>query len=76
MDVSILKGILEIDHKRGVIYFHLTDKSDVIERGLVTVLRICRLPRPIPFAVDDGSFERGMLDITHMVGASWKGESE
>jgi hypothetical protein len=41
------------------------------ERGVIyvdhaeeTILRICSLPRPIPAGV--------MLDVTHMVGASWR----
>ena len=38
-----IPGILEVDRDRGVIYFHRTD-----ERGAPTLLRICRLPNPIP----------------------------
>lgn len=54
-----IKGFLEIDHDRGVIYFH--DKSR-------TILRICSLPKPIPVIKDIGDF----LEITHMFGASWE----
>lgn len=54
------EGELEIDQARGVIYFH--DKNGV------TLLRVCRLPTPIP---QPGKFESHMLDITHMHGASW-----
>lgn len=43
-----LKGELEIDHERGVIYFHTTDEKYVMAAGIVTPLRICHLPRPIP----------------------------
>lgn len=53
-----IPGTLEIDHGRGVIYFHSSKTGQ-------TVLRICQLPVPIP---DD----RG-LDITHMFGADWDG---
>lgn len=59
----ILKGgILEIDERRGVIYFHDADGT--------TVLRICRLPKPIPDPYDNNGGT--LLDITHMVGASWR----
>jgi hypothetical protein len=52
---SMIKGQLEIDHDRGVIYFHsLTGQTE---------LRICRLPYPIP--------KDKLLDITHMYGCSW-----
>lgn len=62
--VHLLRGgTLEIDESRGVIYFHDADG--------VTVLRICRLPKPIPDPYDNGGDT--LLDITHMVGASWKG---
>lgn len=60
-------GELEIDHERGVIYFHAYTGQ--------TMLRICRLPTPIPKVPynDDGTWpDWGMLDITHMVGANWK----
>ncbi len=60
--ISQIPGILEIDHKRGVIYFHSSDET----YGLVTVLRICRLPKPIPELTSDI-----MLDITHMYGTNW-----
>jgi len=63
-DVTQLHGILEIDHKRGVIYFHC-DELEKVEKFGVTALRICQLPKPIP--------ERA-LDITHMMGADWSGE--
>jgi hypothetical protein len=47
-DSSAQAGWLEIDHERGVIYFH---------RAEGTLLRICRLPAPIP---EDANF----IDIT------------
>jgi hypothetical protein len=52
--ITTLNGTLEIDHKRGVIYFHSNDEG-------ITRLRICRLPKPIP-----KDFE--LIDLTHMVG--------
>lgn len=57
-------GTLEIDERRGVIYFHDADG--------VTVLRICRLPAPIPDPYDNNGDT--LLDITHMIGTSWKGK--
>lgn len=54
-----IKGELEIDSNRGVIYFH--DGSTGITR-----LRICRLPTPIP--------EEEQLDITHMYGCNYSGK--
>ncbi len=54
-----IKGVLEIDHARGVVYFHAD--------GQWTALRICSLPAPIPTPTV-GS----MLDVTHMSGASWR----
>jgi len=57
--ITTVKGQLEIDHDRGVIYFHNT-------KG-ITLLRICSLPKvphlqaPIPI----------MLDVTHKYGTSW-----
>ena len=65
---SVINGQLEIDHERGVIYFHASDPKFVLENNVVTVLRICSLPKPIPEIKDR------MLDITHMHGADWKGE--
>ncbi len=50
-----IPGELEIDAARGVIYFH----SSIGD----TILRICRLPRPIPLG--------RQLDITHMHGCDW-----
>lgn len=43
-----LNGELEIDHDRGVIYFHCYDFDTVDRMGTVTPLRICGLPKPIP----------------------------
>ena len=63
-----LKGELEIDHERGVIYFHLTSGRDVGRRLVQTPLRICNLPKPIPLIYNKS------LDITHMVGCDWPGE--
>lgn len=56
-----IRGQLEIDHDRGVIYFHDANFG-------ITKLRICNLPKPIP--------EHLQLDITHMVGTNWFTEKE
>lgn len=50
---------LEIDHDRGVIYVHC-------KRTGRTILRICNLPKPIPFLGDLGS-----IDLTHMKGVDY-----
>ena len=55
---SQIEGTLEIDHERGVIYFHRKDTGS-------TLLRICSLP-PI-----ERGFKYGdIIDITHMQGVS------
>lgn len=59
-EVSYILGYLEIDHRRGVIYFHSEDIG-------ATLLRICRLPKPIPQLFT----EIDMLDVTHMYGTNW-----
>ena len=51
-------GQLEIDHDRGVIYFHQSENENMQP----TLLRICRLG-PIPQTVEH-------IDITHMHGVS------
>ena len=55
--ITRIPAELEIDHERGVIYVHLTDKKKVKELGTQTALRICGLPRPIP------QLNERMLDI-------------
>lgn len=71
------KGVLEIDTDRGVIYFHDEDSG-------ACVLRVCRLPTPIPVAKEakvplvrtgvkpwkDSVLPR-MLDINHLHGCDW-----
>ena len=57
------KGELEVDFERGVIYFHASNHRVQQQYGSITVLRICKLPKPIP--------TDRQLDITHMTGASW-----
>lgn len=52
-----IRGQLEIDRERGVIYSHS------VKTGF-TVLRICSLPKSIP--------EDRPLDITHMTGCNWR----
>jgi hypothetical protein len=54
-----IEGQLEIDSDRGVIYFH--------DNKGFTVLRICSLPKPIPFPVPGE-----LLDVTHMYGTNWQ----
>jgi len=48
-----IKGELEIDHARGVIYFHSNSTG-------CTILRICRLGK-LQKGIES-------IDITHMVG--------
>ena len=59
--VTEYTGTLEIDHDRGIIYFHEIDTG-------MTLLRICRLPKPTPV--------NKQLDITHMCGTDWKGKNK
>jgi hypothetical protein len=61
-----IKGILEIDPERGVIYFHDAKTGQ-------SILRICNLPKPIPTKGD--AIKGSLLDITHMVGCSWSGKA-
>jgi len=56
---SEFKGTLEIDHARGVIYFHAEEGP----LAGTSLLRISCLP-PIPIL-------DGLLDITHMHGVNW-----
>ena len=50
MKTTKISGQLEIDHDRGVIYFHSGTLG-------ITLLRICRLPTPIP--------KGSMIDIAY-----------
>lgn len=68
--ITKIKGELEVDHERGVIYFHITDPHEGLRRGVVTPLRICSLPYPIP------PIEQRSLDITHMRGTDWGPQAE
>lgn len=65
MDKTLIDGQLEIDHNRGVIYFHSLTGA--------TIIRICNLPTPIP-KIGDGPIPERMLDITHLVGQDWQGD--
>ena len=56
-NITTYDGQLEIDHVRGVVYFH-SNKGK-------TLLRICSLPKPIPEPED-------LLDITFGHGVNWK----
>jgi hypothetical protein len=62
---SIIQGQLEIDHLRGVIYFHADSPHSHKEYGGITILRVCNLPKPILVRC---------LDITHMQGQGWGNE--
>lgn len=63
-----LEGVLEVDHARGVVYFHLKDPELIARFGTQTVLRICNLPKPIP--------KDCQIDLTHMVGVNWHNEED
>lgn len=68
---TYIKGELEIDHSRGVIYFHASDPNWIKEHRVMTVLRICGLPQPIP------EIKGLMLDINHEhEKASWTEQVE
>lgn len=68
---------LEIDHKRGVIYAHLTRSGDILNIGSATVLRIQGLPKPIPQLGRDDD-QCGLLDINLQQGVhvGWKGSEK
>ncbi len=70
MKNTTLMGQLEIDHDRGVIYFHLSSEADMDKLNMVTPLRIYSLPKPIRQFTGAGGDE---LDITIGVGVSWRG---
>lgn len=63
MATQTFDGQLEIDSDRGVIYFHSSKNGQ-------TLLRICRLPTPIPSLAGEVP---EMLDITNGYGCSWRG---
>lgn len=65
MNNTYIDGQLEIDHKRGVIYFHASNKKWINKFRILTVLRICQLPVPIP------KVNGRMLDINFMHGVDW-----
>jgi hypothetical protein len=44
---KVYEGQLEVDHDRGVIYFHLGRRSDMKQLNAVTLLRICGLETPM-----------------------------
>lgn len=58
-----IKGELELDNNRVVIYFHNAKDG-------CTVLRICNLPTPIP------NWKSAGLDITHMINCNWQGKQK
>ena len=60
---KVFQGMLEVDHERGVIYFHLKDLPKINQYKTVTLLRIGNLPKPIP---DEP------MDIIHMHGCNWQ----
>ena len=61
--IEEFEGTLHVDHKRGVVYFHLTNSDDIMKTGQVTILRICKLGKLQLLG-------QKQLDITHMVGHS------
>lgn len=62
--VTTIPGYLEIDHVRGVVYFHTNDQKVTEKCGTVTVLRLSNLPTPVPH--DEH------LDVYLPAGAGWK----
>lgn len=87
--ITMVKGTLEIQHTRGVIYFHL-DEAEIRKLGVVgvTMLRVQGMPGPIPLLKTGGgtmldiNVENGWCDWTHEVckhcgqGKVWKGECD
>jgi len=65
MTITRIKGELEINHERGVIYFH-GDKAVAAQYGVITALRISRIPTPIPL------INNRMLDLSGPH-CNWKG---
>lgn len=65
MKNSNIRGYLEIDHDRGVIYFHAEKSRDQEAFGGLTILRMGGLPKPVP---------KHSLDVFHMFGQNWGGE--
>ena len=62
MHTTKIEGQLEIDHDRGVIYFHAKTGG--------TTIRISQLPKPIP---QDDKLKPLQLDITaNGEACSWK----
>jgi len=61
--IRVLRGTLQIDEERGVIYFHCESTKEMKARATVSPLRICNLPHPIP--------DNQQLDITHLIGQNW-----
>lgn len=47
-----IPGVLEIDHERGVIYFHTDDDKTLETYGTTTILRICGLGKIPQNAID------------------------
>ena len=64
--ITTYEGQLEIDHDRGVIYFHSSKTGS-------TLLRICRLPTPIPDPLKAGQIPK-TIDVTHLYGVSYDPE--
>ena len=64
MSTTTIQGQLEIDHDRGVVYFHGLNDQCLRRYKTVTILRICQLPKPIP--------KNTPIDLTHMHGVSYE----
>lgn len=60
---ATIKGTLEIDHERGVIYFHPDPPHPLAGASL---MRLGNLPKPIP--------QEGQLEILAVInGCNWSG---
>jgi len=60
-----IPGELEIDHERGVIYFHTEDEEISLKYGGVTILRICGLPKLRESAIDITLLKNAATRVTN-----------
>ena len=75
MATTHLPGTMEIDHDRGVIYFHLTSPSDIVKRAVMTPIRISGLPKPIP-EIQNRSLDIGFEPVTFIGHFDWNGKDD
>ncbi len=59
-----IQGTLEIDHARGVVYFHAAEQ-EIDHTQAVTVLRVSNISAPIPQFPGDGEYPT-VLDLRIM----------